>query len=165
MIKKNVSLGFEPFVAGLKTGSDLAILLDDIQAVRKLLYEMGPDLDAAIKSGTSGLFGQGFENLKKQNKVPGEVGDFEKFLTGLEQVCKALPKVRVTLAFEPSGEFTSELSDWFGAACGGKGLLEVNVRPQILAGLQLEYNGKYKDFSYGAKLGEVLEKKYLVSSI
>jgi len=82
------------------------------------------------------------------NKIlSGNPKDVEEYFISLNSYLAKIPTVRLTIAFEPSAEFSKTLSFWFEKNLGKKVVCDIRVRKEIIAGAQVEYNGKYKDYS------------------
>ena len=44
---------------------------------------------------------------------------------------------------------------------GKKAVVDVSVDEKIIAGATIEYDGEYRDYSFAAKLDEVIEKEIM----
>ncbi|MEK7064365.1 MAG: F0F1 ATP synthase subunit delta [Patescibacteria group bacterium] len=64
-------------------------------------------------------------------------------LDKLKQAALAMPVVRLTLAFEPPGNWILEIRNWVGKAV----VLDMAVDKSILGGAIVENRGKYGDYS------------------
>jgi F0F1-type ATP synthase delta subunit len=71
----------------------------------------------------------------------------ESFLKNLKQAIKALPVVGLTLAFTPNEELTKKISTWLSSRLANHVLINLTIKPEIMAGAIIEYKGRYKDYS------------------
>ena len=82
------------------------------------------------------------------NKIlSGNPKDVEEYFVSLNSYLSKIPRVILTIAFEPSNEFIKTLSFWFEKNLGKKVILDIRVREDLIAGALVEYNGKFKDYS------------------
>lgn len=136
------------FLTGVNTYADLLERIDDISRIIQLVYEVG---GAPLTTRISGKVSspvlavvQKMVNDKVLPVIPGAIEDyFQSVLTYLRQI----PKVQLTLAFEPSEAFIKRINSWVVENLGRMVLPNISVKKEIIAGVIIEYNGKYKDYS------------------
>lgn len=68
-------------------------------------------------------------------------------LTDLKNHIRALPKIRLRLAVEPTAADAAVFASWIERCFKEKVFIDYEVTHEILAGAQIEYNGKYGDYS------------------
>jgi F0F1-type ATP synthase delta subunit len=71
-----------------------------------------------------------------------------KELTDVKNYLLKLPMINLTLAFDPSADFLKKLAAWFNK----KVILDINIKPKIIAGLIIETNGRHHDLSVKNRL-------------
>ena len=117
------------------------IVLDTIYVddKRTLMEKLTGKLPSHILDIIAGLFAN-----KMLTANPKEV---ESYFVSLNSYLSKIPKVILTIAFEPSAELSKTLSFWFEKNLGKKVVCDIRVREEIIAGALVEYRGKYKDYS------------------
>lgn len=75
--------------------------------------------------------------------------DVQKFLGELRDAITALPVVQISLAFSPKAKVIGLIHDWFYRTFRKMVILDIIVKPDLLAGSIISYNGKYYDYSLG----------------
>jgi len=85
--------------------------------------------------------------LEKNNINLSEFSSAQPFLRNLKQAVKSLPVVGLTLAFEPQEELIKKISSWLSLSLPTHTLINLSVKPEILAGAIIEYQGRYRDYS------------------
>lgn len=79
----------------------------------------------------------------------------------IEEVIKylrSLPIVKITLAFEPDDTFSNRINEVITSLIGGKVVLDIEVNHHIIAGITIEYKGKFADYSFEGRTEEFLKK-------
>ena len=102
------------------------------------------------------------EDLEKIKTIKTEK-DPNKLLSFLETIranLLSLPQVELQIAFEPSREFISQISEWFEKNLGKKFILDFKIKPKIVGGAIIEYNGRVADFSIIKEIKKELHGNY-----
>jgi len=97
--------------------------------------------------------------LRDQGLQNATLKEVQEFLKKIQDIVKDLSVVSLMLAFEPSEETLKSLAQWFVFNVHRQVVFDIQVDRQLIAGIKINYNGKFKDYS----LGPVFEK--LVSSM
>ncbi len=158
---------FEVFANGIADTKVLYRLIDRLQGVVKELYHnktgtitqkvssLGPSLTAIF-------------NYLEQNKLEPEGDEAQKkYVEDIITYLKDLPIVKVTLAFEPEDQFINGLNQAISQQVGKKIILDLSVNHHIVAGMQMEYQGKFADYSYESQTDKFLAdhlQKYLTKA-
>ncbi len=66
--------------------------------------------------------------------------------------------MKITLAFEPDDTFSNRINEVITNLAGKKIVLDVEVNHHIIAGIKIEYMGKFSDYSFETKTDEFLKK-------
>ena len=136
------------FVKDVFLSDDLKDLIRQIDSVldtiyvddkRVLMEKLTGKLPSHILDIIAGLFAN-----KMLTANPKEV---ESYFVSLNSYLSKIPKVILTIAFEPSAELSKTLGFWFEKNLGKKVVCDIVVREEIIAGALIEYNGRYKDYS------------------
>jgi len=136
------------FVKDVFLSDDLKDLIRQIDSVldtiyvddkRVLMEKLTGKLPSHILDIIAGLFAN-----KMLTANPKEV---ESYFVSLNSYLSKIPKVILTIAFDPSREFLKTLGFWFEKNLGKKIVCDIIVREEIIAGALIEYNGRYKDYS------------------
>lgn len=98
---------------------------------------------------------QYFVELKVDTANPSRV---EEALRELKERLIALPSVTVELAIDPTPEMIKMIRNTFVELKLSASVLEISVRPDIIAGVRITSNGRYKDYSVKRHLEELSTK-------
>lgn len=134
-------------------------LVDKLSAINKNLYH---NTSGTIVTKSKTLLGPNLEiifgYLEKQGLEPeGDLAQ-KKFVEEIIKELKAVPQVRVTLAFEPDDAFTAKLNEEISNQAGQKVILDFLINHHIVAGVVVEYKGKIRDYSLETKVDEYLKE-------
>ena len=127
---------------------DLKDLIRQIDSVLDIIYV--DDKKALMEKLTGKLPGDFLDiiaGLFAKKILSGNPKEVEKYFISLNSYFNKIPTVILTIAFKPSSEFLKTLSFWFEKNLGKKVVCDIVVREEIIAGVLVEYNGKYKDYS------------------
>ncbi len=80
----------------------------------------------------------------------------KKIPSDLEKKLRALPKLRLEIAFSPPESFIKRVSQWLEKELGQKIILDVVVNPKIIGGAVIEFQGKWRDFSLAKEIHHLL---------
>lgn len=151
----------DELVKNIVTVEDLNRLLADTNEAVSLSYNTeAEDFSGALKGKVSTPFQEELEKFEKEKLIPRSPDKRASFFEGLKTQLQALPKVEIELAFPPSEEFTKKVAKTVREIANSPIVLDISVKPSILAGVTLAFRGHFKDFSFAAKLAEVLKQKY-----
>jgi len=139
------------------TQEDLLSFLDDINTTKKAIFQdPSKPLLQKIQNKTS----RGFQEILKQLLATplfrGKRKQIE-FLDELRNYLLSLPKIKLTLAFQPNKEFLKQISEWLQKEVGQKIVLNIFVNPHIVGGAIIEYKGKYLNFSLIREIQQFLK--------
>lgn len=152
MDKENV---FSAFTKNLVTLNDLNNLILDVEELQGAVYTTGKkSLSQKVSARVSQGFGKIIKTQEEEKKLPSNLQELSNYFDELKSFLLGLPQLRLELAFDPSLEFLSQISNWFEATGGKKVILAISVNPQILAGVRIEFGGKFRDYSLGKRLEE-----------
>ena len=151
---------YQKFVENVLTLEQLNVRVEDIEETKRWIYKLArKPLNEKIKSSVS----ENFRSLVSQLEVTGELPNARKELTaffrGAIEYAEKIPSVKLTLAFFPSPEFLKKITSWLSNEIGRKSVVDVSVDEKIIAGATIEYDGEYRDYSFAAKLDEVIEQE------
>ena len=77
--------------------------------------------------------------------------ELRKWLMGLA-ICD------LTLAFEPTREIVRDLVRWVRKNLEKEAVLRVTVDPEVVAGAEIAFKGRYKDLTVRAKMEDLLKR-------
>ncbi len=150
---------FTLFTTAVYDTKGLYRLIDQITSINKNLYH---NLPGTIVSKTKGLLAPSLEAIfgyiEEAGLEPEGDGAQKQFLEQIVTELKAVPLVKITLAFEPDDSFTSKLNETISAQAGQKVILDISVNHHIVAGAVVEYLGRYKDYSLEPKVDQYLKE-------
>lgn len=152
---------FGDFEEKISTTADLNNLLADISKAESASYGAGPDvLSHKLRGEVSPIFEAILRKLENDKVIPESQEGRVEYFQKLRDYLQNLPKVRLELAFKPSSDFIKKMATFIRSDSGKTIVLDIEVKPAILAGATIEYNGNYRDYSYSSKLEQLLKEKY-----
>jgi len=155
---------FEKFTSELKTKEQLIILLDEIETVSSSIYKEagGQPISGRLKGYVSESFLANLEWAEKNGYISSELEAQKDFFNQLKKFVLGLTICKLILAFSPKPEFLSKISDWINKETGKRIILDIYTNENILAGAIIEFEGNYRDHSFGGQLSEVISKRSLI---
>ena len=139
---------YKLFVKDVFLKDDLKDLIRQIDSVLDTIYV--DDKKTLMEKLTGKLPGHILDiiaGLFAKKILSGNPKETQKYFISLNSYLSKIPRVILTIAFEPSAEFSKTMSLWFEKNLDKKVVCDIVVREEIIAGAQVEYNGKYKDYS------------------
>lgn len=147
-MKKQINTAaFTPFVNKVNDAAELPQLLADLNNIARFLFKgkEGTIFDKA-KDFMPSYLAPIFLELEKAGLEPQGDRDQQKFINELILYLGKLPKVKITLAFEPTRDLVDNLNGLITQEADKKVILEIVVNQFIVGGAIFEYRGKvYKD--------------------
>lgn len=131
----------------IKTAQEINKEIENIDAFLEHLYKTSQGGVERIQHS----FPELLKDLSDKNislKDPGLVKDY---LLALRLKLKNIERVQISLPFSPSTEFVNKVMSWFRQAFDSNNsvqiILDIDVKPGLLAGMTINYRGKYRDYS------------------
>ena len=81
------------------------------------------------------------------------------YLTSFIEQVKIMPELDITIAYEPNNDTLKAISQWFIISFGKQVLINVNVEKNLIAGASINFNGKYRDYSFKNQFNEIIKKQ------
>lgn len=148
---------FIPFVSTVYDTNGMYLLIEQLEGLKRFLFK---DKEGTISRKAGTFLSSNIASILGQLETLGlEPADDEKQLQLLDAIIEYLtnmPRVKVTLAFEPSITFVNKLNSVVSKEIGQKVILDISVNQFIFAGVVFEYNGKVKDYSLGQKVDDYI---------
>ena len=152
---------FGDFEEKISTTTDLNNLLADIGEAESASYSAAASiLSHKLKSKVSPIFETILRKLEDEGAIPESQEGRVEYFQKLRDYLQNLPEIRLELAFKPSSDFIKKMATFIRSDSGKTIVLDIEVKPAILAGATIEYNGNYKDYSYSSKLEQLLKEKH-----
>lgn len=95
--------------------------------------------------------------LRNNNINTTSATDIKNFLDKLQEQITKLPMLSLTLAFEPNEETLNLINEWFAINTKKQFIFDITINPNLLAGVAINFNGKYLDYSVNKKFDKVLK--------
>ncbi len=138
---------YEQLLSHIHTTQDADMLLDEIDTVRNSLYLTKPDaleqvLAQSVRASVTGQLRQLLNQPKVQRST---------ILDELAHWVGSLPRVRITIAFEPTPAFITTIVRQLRARIA-TALVDINIDTRIVAGAIIEIDGTYHDRSVKKKI-------------
>jgi F0F1-type ATP synthase delta subunit len=151
---------FQDFAKKIKTTEEMAIFLDEISKIQKIVFEEKEiALIERLRGKVSKEFEKFFEKLEKENLIPSDPEGQFLFFEKLKKYLRGLPKIKLEIAFLPSDEFLNKISQWLEEQFNQKIILDLFFNPKIVGGAIIEFEGKYFNFSVSKEIDKIFEKK------
>lgn len=131
----------------LLTQEDKIIFAENIKTLENEVFRKS---SASVETETASLdpaFYEFLEKLKEDGLFPLTAGEQLSLLKEIEAYLNSLTLVRLTLAFKPRRDFLVKLVSFFNQNGARKVVLDIYSRAEIVAGVVLEYQGNYRDYS------------------
>jgi len=159
MIREDI---YQNFVENILTLEALNDRVEDIEETKRWIYKDGKKpLNEKIKGRVSENFRSLIFQLEAADELPNARKELTAFFKGAIEYAEKIPSVKLSLAFLPSQDFLKKISNWLASELGKKAVVDVSVDETIIAGATIEYDGEYRDFSFAAKLDEVIEQEVM----
>lgn len=129
----------EEILASITTKSEALIFEKEIQVLINSFYQP-PGFEMALKTQVRESTALLIEGL-----IAGK--DYEKVLKSLKTAISKLKEVKLTMSFEPSTTTVDKIYSWIRINLGPDHILDINTKPEILAGITISYKGRYRDYS------------------
>jgi F0F1-type ATP synthase delta subunit len=144
----------------VRTTADAEQLMSQLDLMLTNLYKVDKEqFEKTINHNLNYDIADSLKNtLHSAGISPTNHEDMKLFLTGLKAELQSCEIITLTIAFEPSAELVTTISDWVHNNLGSKVLLEVNVDPYIIGGAIIIFNGKYLNISVKKKLDDILTR-------
>ena len=143
---------FDNLISKIRTVEEKEKLVEEIKLLNESIYiDKGFGFNSVLKnkirSWVSDFF---FEEFAKENI------DKEVYLKELLRIINSLKEVGLRLAFEPSSNAVDRFLGYLRNATGENIILNLSIDPQIIGGVQIIFNGEFRDFSFK----KIFEKEF-----
>lgn len=81
------------------------------------------------------------------------------FLISFIEQIKIMPELDITIAYEPNIETLKAISQWFIISFNKQVLINIKVDRSLIAGAAINYQGKYRDYSFKNLFNEIMNKQ------
>lgn len=123
------------------------------------MYTTSFDLDKSLQQQFGIHKRDLFIKLLRENNITNATGSTTRdFLVKIQTTVSSMPIVSLTLAFEPSDDMLKSLSQWFLFTLNKQVLFDIQTDPKLIAGITINYNGRFKDYSLGPMFIELIKK-------
>jgi hypothetical protein len=136
------------------TNEDQEILLSAIDQILSLLYTKESDLVSYLHSGIPDKIGVFFQNT--MNTLP-TIESKEQWLKKVREDISSLERLTITTPFFPSRSFLENLAKRARNEYGTSLILESRYNPDLIAGVEVVYNGSYRDMTVRTKFDQVMQ--------
>lgn len=133
----------------ISTESEKDQLVNQIESLSQAIYKVNGD--DARKTAEEGMDVRIVEILKA---IPSK--ELPTFLNDLKEKINSLAVAKVTLSFNPTVAFVKKLHDFLVQNLATQAVVDIEVNPEIIAGLTIELGGKFTDLTVRKKLNEYI---------
>lgn len=146
-----------PFLALVWDTSDVHNIEQQTESIKRFLFK-GKEGTIVEKAGPvlSGTMAKILKEFEERGLEPKDDDRQQRFLESILEFLKSIPRVKITLAFEPSITFIRRLNDEISKEVGQKVILDIIINQFIVAGATFEYNGKIRDLSLAQKIDDFI---------
>lgn len=81
------------------------------------------------------------------------------FLTSFIEQIKIMPELDIIIAYEPNIETLKAISQWFIISFNKQVLINIKVDRSLIAGAAINFQGKYRDYSFRNQFNEIVNKQ------
>ncbi len=107
-----------------------------------------------------------FITLLSENSLAFQNGsDLKNTLELIRKTAEKLPSIEITLAFNPTENTLNILNDWFLVNLKHQFLLDIKVDKKIIAGISINYNGKFFENSIKPRVEQLVEQLHSTSEV
>lgn len=143
------------FLSLIKTKSYADEVVEKIDELKESLYNKRIDLDKKMGQLFSFELKEKIMALSWEEQVNLHNPDsFGAFLSKLRTLVKNMPVVKVSIPVRQTEDIVNEIHAWFIANFGKNVVIDLSFDPNLIAGIQLDFDGSKKDFSLIKKLEE-----------
>ena len=140
------------------TKSDAVTFVNKLSTLSDFMYNTKVDIaqkaDEILSLEEKRLLTQVFQ---EQHVVATDPKSFNPFLEKVKEALQKVPRLTLTLAFDPTPAFLHETSNWLQVKMEKKYFLDIQVDTSLIGGAVVAVDGMIKDYS----LKKYLEEKYL----
>src|SRR5579859_356027 len=149
-------LHIDPFYRFLRTHRDASDMVANLTSVHSHLFDESLSPEKLLLKEVPYELAEIIQKIAIEGGV--DLNDkmaVDTFLQELEEAISHIPVMTINLARSPKQELLDTVTNWWVTNFKTHILLDIRVDPTIIAGMQIYFNGKYKDYS----LRRQLEKK------
>ena len=157
---KTIFLVYSDILKTTRTVDDAQKLASEIDFLNESMFHEGKkEFENVLKKVKPKLAQIIQEEFINKDPTYSNKDMIKDFLTQLKERVLALKTVTLEIAFEPSQETIENIHNWILKNIDTDYVLDIVVDNNIVGGVNLTYEGKYKDFSLKKKLDEAFETK------
>ncbi len=119
------------------------------------LYSKGRTLNKIQATFSLELSEEIIEVMRKEKISFNDNDACKKFFESLRKIVLDIPTIDLTISFDPTLSQVQKICHWIINNKKEKHLLHIIVDPGIIGGVQIGLDGRYKDKSLKAKLGDM----------
>jgi len=153
---------FTPFANNVYDTNGMYLLIEQLEGLKRFLFKgkQGEVVGEMITAKAGTFVSSNMASILGQLETLGlePIGDEKQlqFLDAIIAYLQNMPRVKVTLAFEPSITFIERLNSIISKEIGQKVVLDISIDQFIFAGAVFEYEGKVKDYSLGQQVNDFI---------
>jgi hypothetical protein len=147
------------------TTEEATDLLEALKSLKAATFRRGGLKLSSLEGKVGGAVLALLKSLAAEALFPQETQRQTIFLTDLKNYLESRKSVRLTISFEPSRDFLKRLHGFLAGSVGPNYLLDIYVKPEIVAGVVIEFEGKYRDYSLAKVLEELESDQTFAASL
>jgi hypothetical protein len=145
---------FDQILSKIQTTEDQEEVVNEIEILLKSLYQ---DKGLGFESVLSTSVRAWLASLLRQEFSKEDI-DKEAFLINLKNIITDIPKVHLTLAFEPSQDALNRIVGVIRSSIGGNVIVSLRRDPYLIGGVEIIFEGEYRDFTFKRIFEKEFEK-------
>lgn len=97
--------------------------------------------------------------LLRENKIDeSSTSGVQEFFKKIQETMSHFPLVLLTIAFEPTNETLTALSQWFLFTLKKHVILDIHTDRNLIAGATVTYNGRFKNYSLNSAFTDIVRR-------
>jgi F0F1-type ATP synthase delta subunit len=146
-------LNLSEFFTTKAEATEFSVKLDAIMAS---IFETKFDLESMLGKYFSISQKDKFLKFLRINKIdPKRPTDLKQFFEKIKETVAGMKVLNLKLAFEPSEKTLMNFSTWFRMNVKKQFLFEITVDHKLVAGAEINFNGKYLDLTMRKTLDQI----------
>ncbi|MDP2671055.1 MAG: F0F1 ATP synthase subunit delta [bacterium] len=151
-------------LAQLNTQEDLINLVDELEALSRRVFQAGK-LKEEVRTKFSPRLEEVFVVLRQEQARLSSSEDQERFFRELVNSLLKVKIAKIVFAFTPSQEFLEKIKTLLEQRTKEKIVLDISIQEELIGGIQIEYNGLYRDYSVSTALENFFNDKTQVNTL
>lgn len=144
----------------IRTNREAHEVVLGLEQVMKDLFTLNVSFEDSLKKNLPSPIQKAITNfLAEKQPQPTEKHELRPFFEDLIRTIRGLQSMQLTLAFSPSEDAITTISQWIKTNLNSELLFDYTIDRRIVGGAVITYKGLFRDFSLHEILKEVIQQK------